>query len=48
MEPNSEQTAGQPQDGSAAPEPAVPAGITIAASWTWRLLLIGFGIVVVG
>lgn len=31
-----------------APEPAVPAGLTVAASWTWRLLLIGLGIVVVG
>ncbi|SDB79945.1 Predicted PurR-regulated permease PerM [Raineyella antarctica] len=52
MEPESERT-GQPlavlpgaePTGSAA---AVPAGIRVAASWTWRLLLIGVGVVVVG
>ena len=48
MEPNPGQSAEQALDDAVAPEPAVPAGLTIAASWTWRLLLIGLGIVVVG
>lgn len=52
MEPNSDRT-GQPHVAPEAyvtpvPQTGVPVGIRVAASWTWQLLLIGVGIVMLG
>lgn len=48
MEARPGNATGQPTEPVAEAAPVVPAGIRIAASWTWRLLLIGVGIYALG